>query len=50
MVTTIETRKTTLEELGRELGIPIKVRPWWGSMRERSQLKHLRCRWKGTVV
>ena len=54
MVTTVEnrvaTRKTTLEELGRELGIPIKVRPWWGSMRGQSQLKHLRCRWRGTVV
>ena len=37
MVTAIETRvktrQITLEELGRELGIPIKVRPWWGSVR-----------------
>lgn len=29
----VETRQITLEEQGRELGLPIKVRPWWGSVR-----------------
>lgn len=44
MVTTVEkqveTRQPTLEEIGESLGIPIKVRPWWGSMRDRSRLMH----------
>jgi len=30
----VETRPVSLEELGEELGIPIKVRPWWGSRRQ----------------
>lgn len=42
MVTT-ETKQITLEELGKELGIPIKVRPWWGSVRERKRVVHKKC-------
>ena len=30
----VETRQISLEEQGRELGMPIRVRPWWGSVRE----------------
>jgi len=30
----VETQRITLEELGRELNLPIKVRPWWGSRRQ----------------
>ena len=40
--TRVETRQITLEELGESLGIPIKVCPWWGSMRGRSRLIHSR--------
>ena len=39
----VETQQITLEELGRELGIPIKVRPWWGSIRERKSVVHKQC-------
>ena len=48
MVTTVETKEQvgaaapTLEELGAELGIPIKVRPWWGSRRARNNRIHKR--------
>lgn len=49
MVTAVETRERvevkhlTLEELGGMIGIPIKVRPWWGSIRERTRLVHKQC-------
>lgn len=48
MVTTldtrqVETRQITLEELGEELGIPIKVRPWWGSLRAQPRRVHREC-------
>ena len=43
METRVETRQPTLEELGAELGIPIKVRPWWGSIRERKREVHKKC-------
>ena len=39
----VEARPITLEELGREVGIPIKVRPWWGSVRARTNLVHKKC-------
>ena len=39
----VEARPITLEELGREVGIPIKVHPWWGSLRERKHLVHKKC-------
>lgn len=29
----VEARPITLEELGKQIGVPIKVRPWWGSVR-----------------
>jgi len=40
-------RTPTLEELGVELGIPIKMRPWWGSRRARNEQVHTVC---GTEV
>lgn len=43
----VEARPITLEELGREVGIPIKVRPWWGSLRERKHLVHKQC---GSII
>ena len=50
MVTAVETRvdrPMTLEEVGKELGIPIKVRPWWGSRRALNEPIHEAC---GTEV
>lgn len=44
MVTTLETRERveaqpiTLEELGERIGVPIKVRRWWGSVRQPRRL------------
>lgn len=43
MVLALETRQKTLEELGGEIGVPIKVHPWWGSVRERPRLVHKKC-------
>lgn len=43
MVLALETRPKTLEELGGEIGLPIKMRPWWGSVRERPRLVHKKC-------
>jgi len=43
MVLALETKPKTLEELGGEIGLPIKVRPWWGSVRERPRLVHKKC-------
>lgn len=34
---TADILKPNLEELGQLLGIPIKVKPWWGSVREYSR-------------
>lgn len=31
----VEIRRLNLEELGQMVGVPIKVRPWWGSVRRR---------------
>ena len=39
----VETRPITLTELGEHLGIPITVRPWWGSARQRNRRTHRRC-------
>ena len=53
MVTEVETRekvqasRITLEEFGRMIGIPIAVRPWWGSVREQAQRVHRQC---GTAI
>ena len=40
MVTTLDVKQVgiqeiTLEELGKQLGMPIRVHPWWGSRRQR---------------
>lgn len=32
----VETREPTLRELAQELGIPLVVRPWWGSVRQQA--------------
>ena len=32
----VEIRQITLEELGEMVGVPIKIRPWWGSVRDGS--------------
>lgn len=29
----VEVKQTSLEELGRSMGIPLRVMPWWGSLR-----------------
>lgn len=39
----VEIRQITLEELGAELSIPIKVRPWWGSRIEPLSRIHKKC-------
>ena len=45
MVTEVETRekvqapRITLEEFGRMIGLPIRVKPWWGSVRHRHNLQ-----------
>lgn len=31
----VEIHRLNLEELGKMVGVPIKVRPWWGSVRKR---------------
>ncbi|GAH33695.1 unnamed protein product, partial [marine sediment metagenome] len=31
----VEIRRLNLEEFGEMVGVPIKVRPWWGSIRRR---------------
>lgn len=48
----IEIETLTLPDLGERLGIPITVRPWWGSRRQPSQLRtvkeeevRVRARW-----
>lgn len=39
----VETWPLTLPELGAMVGVPIKVRPWWGSVREPDPLFHTVC-------
>lgn len=29
----VQVEQIDLEELGEMIGVPIKVRPWWGSLR-----------------
>jgi hypothetical protein len=43
MVLASETRQKTLEEVGRDIGLSIKVLPWWGSVRERKRPVHKKC-------
>lgn len=52
MVTTLEIKEEiqahpiTLEELGEMVGVPIKVRPWWGSVRRRSVAQKVHLTWE----
>lgn len=47
----IETKQLTLEELSEEIGLPIVVRPWWGSVRRSTLhiLNRVRVDGAGTV-
>lgn len=45
MVTLMRTEQKveTLPEIGERIGIPIEVRPWWGSRRQRASRYHRKC-------
>ena len=43
MVTAVKTGAHPVIQAGEKIGIPIKVCPWWGSVRERTRLIHKGC-------
>lgn len=45
MVTKVSevTTKPSIPVIGASIGVPIKIRPWWGSAREQSFLVHQEC-------
>ena len=46
----VEVKPITLSELGASIGIPIKVKPWWGSVRGERGEFHRGCTGSGMVA